>query len=79
MKHGQLNENGASINYSIISDLYRNWKPTKLRRTVYRIAFQTLSKVMIPLVPRTSQHGPLGPPPALKIFFESNLNFKDFH
>ena len=35
-------------------------------------------KVFIPLVTRASQHRPLGPP-ALNIFFESNLNFKGFH
>ena len=34
-------------------------------------------KVIIPLVPRASQHGPLRPP-ALKNFFESNFDFKGF-
>ena len=34
-------------------------------------------RVIIPLVPRASQHGPLGSP-ALNNFFESNLNFKGF-
>ena len=36
------------------------------------------SKVIIPLLPRASQHGPLRPP-ALKNSFESNLNCKGFH
>ena len=31
----ELNKNGAPTNYSIISDLHRNWKPTKFRRTEY--------------------------------------------
>ena len=35
-------------------------------------------KVIIPLVPRASQHRPLHPP-VLKNFFESNLYFKGFH
>ena len=37
-----------------------------------------LPKVIIPLMPRASQHGPLHPP-ALKTFLESNFNFKGFH
>ena len=35
-------------------------------------------KVIIALMPRTSQHRPLRPP-ALKNFFQSNLDFKGFH
>ena len=35
-------------------------------------------KVIIPLVPHAFQHGPL-PQPALKNFFENNLNLKGFH
>ena len=34
--------------------------------------------IIITLMPRASQHRPLGPP-ALKNFFESNLNFKGLH
>ena len=50
-----------------------------LALNAFKVASGSFSpKVIISLVPRASQHGPLRPP-TLKNFFENNLNFKGFH